>query len=419
MDYTEAFAAVEKNENYIVDILQKLIRVDTTVPPGKNYGVLCDLVEPEFRKFGFETERVIVPEEKVQLIPGGMAGERINLVASLNSGKPPVSAYAHMDVVPADGNWTQDPFGGDRVGDKVYGRGTVDMKGSIACFLGAIKVLFEMGIEPLYAINCCLCTDEEVGVYPGARYLAEKGYFSNHLMWLELGAMEPVVTIGAAGCIRVDLRAVGESCHSGMNYLGVNAIEEMVPVLNELIELKREVEQRLSRIPTFPLPGCPFDKMTPMFNLNIIQGGRKENIVPAKCDLVINRRYIIDENYDDVIAEIETAVRRGREKSKLLDLKLTAVQSYPPVEIDPHGPAAKKMKSAMKAVKGYEEFLYGGISGSTDLGFVAQALAPETIDVASFGLVRAGNILAHAADEFVYVEDLVDATKELVHYMAY
>jgi len=83
--------------------------------------------------------------------------------------------------VPIEEAWTQDPFGGEVVDGRLYGRGSVDMKGSIACFLGAMKVLHELGVEPHYALSCLLCTDEELGVYPGARYLAEEGYFAEHL----------------------------------------------------------------------------------------------------------------------------------------------------------------------------------------------------------------------------------------------
>ena len=419
MNYKEAFAAVEKNKDYIIDVLQKIIRVNTTVPPGENYGKLLDIVEPDFIKFGFKTERVIVPEDKVKQMPWSLTGERTNLVATLASDKPKVSAYAHMDVVPADDNWTVDPFGGEVIDGKLYGRGTVDMKGSIACFLGAVKVLNDLGLEPNYSVNCCLCTDEELGVYPGARYLAEQGYFSHHLMWLELGAMEPVITVGAAGSIKIEVKSIGKSCHSGMNYLGINAIEEIVPIMNELLKLKKEVEKRLSRIPSFPLPGAPSDKMTPMFNLNIVHAGSKDNIVPAECSLTINRRYIVDEAFDDVIAEIREAVEKGKRNSKLLDAEINVVHCYPPLEINPQNSAIEKMKQCKKAVSGYSDFIVGGISGSTDLGFVAEALKPKAIEAAGFGLVRATNILAHAADEFVYIDDLLGMTKELVYYLAF
>ncbi|MFH1091369.1 MAG: M20/M25/M40 family metallo-hydrolase, partial [Pseudomonadota bacterium] len=310
MEFKEALARVNKEEDYLIDVLRRLIAVDTTIPPGENYGRLLDLVEPELRRFGFDTQRIYVPEEKYRQIPEPLQGERPNMVAVMRNGRPRASYYAHMDVVPIDEPWTMDPFAGVIKNGKLFGRGAVDMKGAIACFLGAAKVLYEMGLEPLFDLECLLCTDEEVGVYPGARYLAEEGYFSNHLVWGEFGTLEPVVIIGTAGALRVDLTAIGKSCHSGMNWMGVNSIEEMVPILQELMTLKKEVEKRLSRIPAFPMPGTPYDKMSPMFNLNVIRGGRKDNVVPGDCTLTINRRYIPDEVYEDVVSEIEAAVKR-------------------------------------------------------------------------------------------------------------
>jgi len=419
MDYSEAFARVEQEEAYIVDVLKRIIAVDTTVPPGENYAKLIDVVEPEFKKFNFKTQRVLVPPEKVARIPFKLSGERCNLVASLANGKPTASAYAHMDVVPIDEPWTVDPFAGIVKDGKLYGRGTVDMKGSIACYLGAVKVLHDMGLEPHYALDCLLCTDEEIGVYPGSRYLAEEGYFSNHLVWLELGAVDPVVVVGAAGALDAKVTGYGKSCHSGMNYLGINAIEEMVPILQELLILKQDVQKRLSRIPAFPAPGYPYEQMTPMFSITVVQGGTKDNIVPGTCRLTVNRRYHVDERYADIVAEIQAAVARGRQKSKLIDVKIDFNGSYAPVEIDPQSPAAQKMRAAATAVKGYTDFLYGGISGSTDLAMVVDALKPEKLDVACCGLVRAEDIRAHAADEFVYVEDLISMTKQLVHYFAF
>ena len=419
MDYSEAFARVEQEEEYIVDVLKRIIAVDTSVPPGENYAKLLDVVEPEFKKFNFETQRVVVPEEKVAQIPYKLSGERCNLVASLKNGKPKASAYAHMDVVPVDEPWTVDPFAGVVKDGKLYGRGTVDMKGGIACYLGAVKVLHDLGLEPLYELDCLLCTDEEIGVYPGSRYLAEEGYFSSHLVWLELGAVAPAVVVGAAGAVDVEVTGVGKSCHSGMNYLGINAIEEMVPILQELLILKKDVQKRLSRIPAFPTPEYPHDKMTPMFSVTVMQGGTKDNIVPGECRLTVNRRYLVDERYEDVVAEIQEAVDRGRGASKLVDVKTDFNCSYGPVEIDPQSPASKKMRAAARAVMGYTDFVYGGMSGSTDLAMVADALKPEKLDVAGFGLVRAEDIRAHAADEYVYIEDLISMTKQLVHYFAF
>jgi succinyl-diaminopimelate desuccinylase len=361
----------------------------------------------------------VVPEDKVREIAAPLRGERPNLVATLRNGRPRVSLYAHMDVVPADGSWTVDPFAGVVEDGRLYGRGTVDDKGPMACVLGAVKVVRDLGLELEFDIDCLFCTDEEVGHYPGARYLAEQGYFSERIIWMDLGAVDPIFIHGAAGTLSVDLTAVGRSCHSGMNYLGVNAIEEMVPVLNELMALKTTVEQRQSRIPAFPDPRNPSPAMTPMFNLAIVGGGTKDNVVPAECRLTINRRYVDEEAFEDVVSEIRAAVERGRARSKLLDLEWSVRHDYGPVAFDPHTPALEKWMRAIKAVRGYERLLFGGIGGSTDLGFVLDALKPASPSVLTTGVARASDIRAHGADEFVYIEDLLSFTKQLVHYLAF
>ena len=423
MDWQEVSDRVDKEEAYLVEKVQQLIRVDTSVPPGNTYTELLDLIEPEFKRFGCETQRVLVPDDKAKMDAFGLSGPRENLVASLKNDNPRLSVYAHTDVVPVDDSWTQKPFGGEIVDGKLYGRGTVDDKGPIACVLGALKVIHELGLEPKFSIDCLWCTDEEFGGHYqcGAEYLAQNGYFSNNLIWLDLGALEPVYTMGTAGGIDITITAIGKSCHSGMNFLGVNALEEMVPILVELTALKKEVEQRPSHVPAFPHPESPFDhgKMTPMFNLTIMHSGTKSNIVPAECKLTINRRWVPGENPDEVIAEIQEAVQRGKEKTKLLDLKMEVLRGYGAVELDIDNPAVHKMQEAIKTVQGYDGLIFGGMSGSTDLACVADALKPEKLQVAHFGVARASDLRAHGADEFVYVADLVTVTKELIHYFCF
>lgn len=417
MDYQEAFRAVEKNREYIIDTLRKIIRIDTSVPPGLNYDTFAAALEPDFAKFGFETERVVIPEEKVKEIPYDLKGPRVNLVARKLVGKEPVSIYGHIDVVPIEEGWKCDPFAGIVEGDTFYGRGSSDMKGSIACLMGALKVMHELSLEPKFDIHCMLCTDEEIGVYPGVYHLALNGYVKGHMLNLELGAQEPIIMQACEGAINVFVTGIGKSCHSGMNFMGVNALEEMVPIFNELLALKKVVEARESKVPSFPLPGTPSLQLTPMFNLSVIRSGAKSNITPGECTLTINRRYIPEENADEVVKEIKEAIERGRAKSKLLDVKVKAVRDYPPVVFDVNSPYMEKMKEARRAVHGYDDFLVGGLGGSTDMGCVAEAL--KTDKFVGVSPTRADNISAHAANERVEIADLVSMTKELVHYLAF
>jgi succinyl-diaminopimelate desuccinylase len=419
----ELFKAVEKKANRVAKLLSDLIQVPTVVPPGNNYEEFVDLVEPIFKKLGFQTERVVIPEDLVKQIPYPIEGPRVNLVASRDYGqKEDVTIYAHMDVVPIDEKWTMDPFAGIIKDDKVYGRGAIDMKSGIASMITAIEVLNELNITPTFNIICTLCTDEELGMYPGIYHLAKNGYVKGHLINTELGTQLPLIFAAAAGVFNVTVRTKGRSAHSGMNFLGVNAIEEMVPILNELLKLKAEVEIRESEIPGIPAfkdRGAPSDKMTPMFNLDIIRGGTKSNIVPSECELVINRRYIPEENYEDSLKEIQEAVQRGQAKSKALDVEVIAKHDYPPFKTNLNSPYLKKITESLKAVHGYKDsdIITAGISGSTDIGYVEEVFG--TMDIIGIGAPTLDNFEFHGVDEHVHIHSLINMTKQLAHYLAF
>ncbi|MFX1318591.1 MAG: M20 family metallopeptidase [Promethearchaeota archaeon] len=418
----QVFRAVEQKRERIIDLLRECIKIPTVVPPGNNYADLVDFLEPLFKNLGFTTERVIVPDEHIKAIPYPLEGPRINLVATReHDKKEAVTIYAHMDVVPIEEPWTKDPFAGIVENGKLYGRGACDMKSGIAGMLVAFEVMNELNLTPHFNLICTLCTDEEIGVYPGIYHLAKEGYVKGHILNTELGTQLPIIMGGVAGMVDITIRTKGRSCHSGMNFLGINAVEEMVPILVELLKLKKEVEKRESKVPLIPALrslGAPSDQMTPMFNLDIISGGNKANIVPSECELLINRRYIPEENYEDIVEEIRAAIERGQANSKALDVEVTFTHANYPFKADTENQYSQKMRAALKAVHGYQDsdFVYGGASGSTDMGFVAHAL--NTDKFIGVGAITLDNISAHQPDEWVRIDDLLNMTKQLVHYLA-
>lgn len=415
------FQAVETKRERLINVLKDLIRIPTVVPPGNNYEEMVQYLEPAFQKLQFHTERVVVPPEKIAMIPFTLEGPRINLVARQNQNQhETVTIYAHMDVVPIEEAWTKDPFNAVIEDGKLYGRGAIDMKSSIASILVALEIIQELGLKPHFNINCTFCTDEEIGMYPGIYHLAKHGYVEGHVINTEFGGQMPLIIAGVAGNVDVKITTKGRSCHSGMNFMGVNAIEAMIPILHELRKLKIEVEKRESSIPIVPLLqslGAPSDKVTPMFNIDIIRGGTKSNIVPADCEVIINRRYIPEETYDQIVEEIEQAIKRGKVKSKALDVKTTFIHSYHPFKADTSSKYAQKMREALKAVHNYQdnEFIIGGASASTDMGFITQAC--EIDNIIGMGAASFDNLSAHKPDEWIRIDDLVNMTKQLVHYL--
>jgi succinyl-diaminopimelate desuccinylase len=413
LDWDAIFAAVDARQNAFLARLREIIRIDNTVPPGRNYDTLVDLIAPQFEAAGLTTERVVIPPELIAAIPLPLEGDRVNLVATRAAGKPPLTIYAHMDTVPVEEQWDYDPFGAELHDGRIYGRGVADMKGTIASLLTALDVIHDLGLEPVWDLTACICTDEEIGVYPGIWHLAKHGYVHAPVLCME-GSQDPVLRLGSNGSVDVTITVIGESCHSGANYNGINAIEEAVPIMVELLALKREVEARRSALPLAPAPNAP-NHLRPMFNLDIIHAGVKSNIVPATCTLVVNRRFIPEERYEDVEGEIRAAVERGQERSRAKAVEISFMKAYPAYYQSADHPLANKLVAIMKRLHGYADadFHRTGSGGSTDMANVAETIGTDQI--ATVGLGRTRESRAHGANESVRLSDALAHIKELVY----
>jgi len=411
------------DDETIMDIMKTLIKVNTTVPPANTYREYVDVISPYFKELGFVLEEVTLPEEVVKKIQYPIEGPRINLVATKDYGQDKnVSFYGHMDVVPAptDGEkkWRFPPFEATLIkSGKIYGRGTADMKGAMVCLILALQIIEKLNLKPKYNITVLNCTDEEIGTEPGVKYLAEQGYVKGTVYCME-GVTTPLVIVGCAGALNVVVESIGRSCHSGMNFMGINALEETVPIMVELMELKKKVEMRESEdIPGFPKLGSGEKRnMTPMFNLDVIRSGDKENIVPNLCTLTINRRYIPDENVEDVVKEIIEAIERGKAKSKLLDVKTKIKYDYPALRVDPNAPDVKRMKKVMSVVQkiSEEKIVEFGMSGSTDMGNVCEILG--THDIIMRGCGGPGSN-SHGVNETIKMKEVKTFIKELIVFL--
>ncbi|MEM1658899.1 MAG: ArgE/DapE family deacylase [Candidatus Jordarchaeales archaeon] len=405
MSESEAFAAVDEMRGEAVRLLRELVKIDTVVPPGRGYGEMVDFLDPVFSELGFRTKRVVVPEEKVKLIPYPLEGPRVNLVARREADKPPLTIYAHMDVVPVEEKWSVPPFEGVVKDGRIYGRGVADMKGFIAAVVTALRVVHELGLKPNYDITCVMCTDEELGVYPGVYYLVDKGYVRGDVICGEL--VHGIIGVGFAGSVHFKVKVKGKSAHTGMWWTAVNAIENALPILEEVVKLKEKLVARRSEVPTVPTPFG--DRLVPTISVNMVHGGVKENIIPGECTFSVDRRYIPEEDEEEVVSEFLRIVEAGKAKSKALDVEVSTVKVYKPFKVSPERPIVRKLAEAVRHVTGSQP-AFIGVAGSTDMGYVAQ----KGHDVAVMGV---GDIFSnfHGADENIRVDDMLTYAKELIY----
>lgn len=393
--------------------LARMIPVDTSFPPGAGYGAFADLMEEFARPLGFSTRRVNVPEA-LWRVPGGPAhGERVNLIAERRTAKPVCGLYFHVDTVPAAPGWTRDPFMLTREGETLYGLGAADMKGTIAAVLLALRAAAKHDVELAYDPTLLFCTDEESGLYPGVRYLAEQGLLEGHILNFN-GTAAPRVWAGCFGLFNLLVRLRGQAVHAGegnRSGAGVNAIEGALPLLNALATLKPAIAARASSLQPPPHATGP---LRPQLNIATAHGGTAGGQVPAQFEIMIARRYAPEEKFEDALGEIETVIREATASSGL-SVETALIGHLVPTG-DPTGPHWPRWQKALSAGFGYapDDFRKWGAASCSDFGYVQKAGMQEIL----LGGLGRPERNVHAPDEHTTIGDIVALAKSVLCYLA-
>jgi len=403
---------LEGRSKQLISDLDALLRFDTSMPPGHGYPALVAHLEERLRPLGFEFKRVVVPERLWWSERLSLAGERTNLVATRERGHPPLSIYAHLDVVPAGEGWRHPPFAATFEDGYLYGRGASDMKGSIASLIGALEAVHEADLELRFDPLLLFCSDEEGGTYPGIRYLAEQGYLKGHLLCLD-GHAAPRIWAGCCGLIDMNITVEGRAGHTGNPGGTVNAFEEALPILNALMVLKEKVEARRSAMPA--PPGASDPHIHAHLSLTMARSGVKSTSIPSSFDFYLNRRYLPEEMLDEVVAELEEVIHQAAAAGRAQGVHTVVTAHLPPVR-NPLGPHWPRWQGALGRGFGYhpEDFALYGAGSSSDMGWV-QATGSQEILLG--GVSRADNNV-HGANERVAITDLRNFARALLIYLS-
>lgn len=412
----DLFAARQRlaeNLPQATDILAGLLRIDNSYPPGRDFDVLADYLEPILQGLGLSCSRVTVPADLCDA-PGLPGGPRINLLAQQATGKPACSLYFHTDTVPAGDGWTHPPHALTREGRTLYGRGAADTKGAVAAAWLALKTLRDLDVPLAYDPQLLLCTDEEGGRYPGIRYLAEQKLIRGHLLNFN-GTAAPRIWGGCFGSMDIRIEIDGLAAHSGEPWRGINAIQAALPLLNRLDALAAEVAQRASDLvppPHYPA-GQPLHAHLTLAAVHA--GGDKGSQVPGRCTVLLNRRYAPHENAQAVYDEIRIladAVLRG---TAARSWRTELMGHLAPVS-DPDGPHWPRWQAALQAGFGYApgDFVKYGATSSSDMGWVQQQGIREIL---LGGLIRPESRI-HGPDEHTTLDDLLALADSVLCYLA-
>ncbi|HSD43983.1 MAG TPA: acetylornithine deacetylase [Burkholderiales bacterium] len=273
------------------ELIQRLVGFDTT-SRDSNLG-LIEWVRDWLGGFGVES-RLTYDE----------SGKKANLFATIQKGtRPGIVLSGHSDVVPVDGQpWDTDPFKATLKDDRIYGRGSADMKSYLACALAMTPRFLAADLK--CPVHLALSYDEELGCM-GVRGLiadlAQAGVRPAGCIIGEPTSMQPVVAHKGKRAYKCCFR--GREAHSALTPQGVNAIEyaaKLVVYIRHMAERMRDCEQRDNG----------FDVPFTTLQTGVIKGGTASNIVPRDCEVHFEFRYLPGADPEALEAEIKAYAER-------------------------------------------------------------------------------------------------------------
>jgi len=338
---------------------------------------------------------------------------RINVIARREGAAPGPCVHfnSHIDVVQSGGGWTFDPFAADVKDGRVYGRGACDMKGGLAASIIAVEALIDCTAKLPGALEISGTVDEESGGYGGVHYLAQRGWFSpprvDHVIIPEPLNVDRVC-IGHRGVWWAEIETHGRMAHGSMPFLGDCAIRHMHAVVDRF---ERDLYPRLAARRT-DMPVVPSGARHSTLNINSVHGGQAETpgypapTVPDSCRMVIDRRLLIEENMVDVKQEVRELLEQLVRDRPGFRYTLRDVFEVLPTMADRNGPAARSTAEAVRRVIGRSpEFICS--PGTYDQKHIDRVGKLRDCIAYGPGILD----LAHQPDEYVVIEDMVNAAK--------
>ncbi|MEO7159856.1 MAG: ArgE/DapE family deacylase [Polaromonas sp.] len=393
--YTALDAWIDVHFDEEVQFLQQLVRVPTDTPPGNN-APHAERTAELLKDFGFEAEKHAVPAREVK----DYGLESItNLVVRRHYGAGKIIALnAHGDVVPPGDGWTHDPYGGDVVDGKLYGRAAAVNKSDFATYAFAVRALEALGLPLKGGIELIFTYDEEFGGELGPGWLLRKNLI--HADFLIAAGFSYQVITAHNGCLQLEVTVHGKMAHAAIPDTGIDALQGASAILNALYGQNKLYKSIISKVEGIKHP---------YLNVGRIEGGTNTNVVPGKVVLKLDRRMIPEENPVEVEADVRRVIAEAAATLPgiTVDIKrLLMANSWKPDSRNAE--LVQTLQKHGEAVFG-EPIPTSGTPLYTDVRLFGAAGIPAAIYGAGPRTVFESN--AKRADEHLVLEDLRRATK--------
>jgi succinyl-diaminopimelate desuccinylase len=378
-----------------VKFLQALVQVPTDTPPGNN-APHAERTAELLQGFGLIAEKHPVPQAEVRAY--GLQS-LTNLVVRRHYGAgQTIALNAHGDVVPPGEGWVHDPYGGEVVDGKLYGRASAVSKSDFASYTFAVRALESLKAQLKGTVELHFTYDEEFGGELGPGWLLKNKLTKPDLL-LAAGFSYQVVT-AHNGCLQMEVTVHGKQAHAAIPDTGVDALQGAVAVLNALYQQNTLYKQVTSKVAGITHP---------YLNVGRIEGGTNTNVVPGKVTLRLDRRMIPEENPAEVEATIREVITRAGAACPGITVEIKRLLLANALK-----PLAGN-EALVEALQKHGEAVFGepiptsGTPLYTDVRLYGEAGVPAAIYGAGPRTVFESN--AKRADEHLVLADLRGATK--------
>lgn len=363
----------------VVDLLRDMVAIDTV---NSNYSLrkfpesrLTDYLEQAAEEAGFETRRMVVPEQ----------GENLLVMHRVSPNAPWLMFESHLDTVVVDG-MTIDPFGATIHSGRIWGRGSCDTKGTGAAMLCALQRYAAQGGPNNIAI--AYTVDEEYGM-TGVRALIRDwpslGFNPVGVIVGEPTQLRPIVAHN--GAVRWRIVTRGVAAHAADPSKGRSAISDMMRIVDAI-----ESHYIPSLNARHDLTGKA------QCSINQIKGGSQINIIPAECEVRIDRRVVPGENPEKVLPNVADLLEGVKASRPGMEIEQYLLFACPPLTTK-HNASLLQSVQATLAGMGLDGAA-GGVPYATDAGGLDEAGIPAVV-------IGPGDIAqAHTKDEYLEVDQL-------------
>jgi len=389
----------------LLALLRSLVSIPTVNPPGDHYETMTALLVREMQASGLRARRIAIPRTllKRHLPPAQHAYPRYNVlgVQRVPGAKRTIHFNAHYDVVPVSGEWRHgSAFSGEVERGWIYGRGTADMKGSIAALLFALRALRATGTAPRTHVEVSFTADEETDSVLGTEWVVNHGGISPDYAVVMEGGEGARVCCGHNGVVWLNVTVHGRAAHGSQPQHGINALEKMSALVLALEDYKRTLTRRpflspegITMIPTLNVGG--------VFTAG---PGGKINTVPALASFSIDRRVIANETAGTAERELRDFLRSAARTIPQCRITIEKVSENHPCFHAPTHPFLAAMADCVRTVR-KAPTVFSVSPGFNDMCFFARNLRVPTVGYGPQGQSM------HAVDERARVKDLLNSAR--------